>query len=102
MEGVEEEERRDVGAGRAETPPVVDLSEEEVTVRGPVAAGVRAKPIEGGRAVGLAVVAAEDLGFSLSHEEKKSSSAVVGVDAAARGVSSRPSIWIPWGFLEVS
>lgn len=38
------------------------------------------------------------LGFSLSHVEKKSSVSRVGV-AAASGVSSRPSMWMPWGFL---
>jgi hypothetical protein len=80
-----------------------------VTVRGAGAAtpdperagdGVRAAPMEGGpdtlpRGEGVGA-----LGFSLSHVEKKSSVSMVGV-AAARGVSSRPSMWIPWGFLRL-
>lgn len=74
------------------------LSEEEVTVRETGLA-----PIEGGGVAGfepgLEDVAAA-LGFSLSQVLKKSSpaSAAVGVDAPS-GVSSRPSIWMPLGFL---
>lgn len=72
---------------------------EDVTVLGPVvAAGLF--PIDGGAegVDGLGVAALE--AGSLSHEEKKSSS--LGGAGEARGVSSRPSMWIPCGFLTIS
>ena len=72
-----------------------------MTVREPeeVLEGVgRAAPIEGGPAgLGEAV----DFGaacFSLSQVEKKSSPSAWGVEVP-RGVSSRPSMWMPCGFL---
>lgn len=94
------DDNREVGAGRPDAPPAPgpERRDEDVTVRGPVAAGARvARPIDGGWDVGL-IADGAGLVFSLSQEEKKSSedsaAPAVGVDAA-RGVSSRPSIWIP-------
>ena len=60
----------------------------------------RAAPIDGGAlaVVGLGVVDRE-AGFSLSHVEKKSSVSLTGVDEAS-GVNSKPSMWIPWGYLQ--
>lgn len=89
------EDNLDGAEGRVE--PAARREAEE-TVRGPVATGVgRARPMEGNAAVpapagrdALAGAAAA-LGFSLSHESKKSSS-VLGVLAPARGVSSSPSM----------
>ena len=95
--------------GRADPSPGPEArSEADETVRGPGAAGVatgRASPMEGGappaadegrEVPGTGVLG---LGFSLSHESKKSSSPPTGVLAPASGVSSSPSMWIPFGFL---
>lgn len=101
---VVEDDSRDETAGRVDpaapplpTPPAPPArSEDDVTVR---EAGFA--PIEGGGVAGLEPgLDADDgvLGFSLSHVLKKSSAGSAGVDEP-RGVSSRPSIWIPWGFL---
>jgi hypothetical protein len=98
--------RREVAAGRA-----VGWArrEDEVTVRGAAEAGVepgeedvmagegvRAAPIEGGPDGLLSGEGVGAFDFSLSHEEKKSSVSMTGVDEAS-GVSSRPSMWMPWG-----
>lgn len=88
------DERREAAAGRVLG--VDERREEEVMVRG--------APMEGG-AVGFVVVVGVALGVGegegLSHEEKKSSLGAGWGVLAPRGVNSRPSMWIPWGFLRV-
>lgn len=73
--------------------------EDEVTVRGPaVGAPAGFAPIEGGPE-GFGVEGLEVAGEGLSQESKKSSVEALGVFEAS-GVSSSPSMWMPWGFLQ--